>query len=74
MEIENTTNFEAKTEQKINYSLNFGILHRCVGKSFQPVVNFRKIHISGEPHDRGGSKYTQNLSFLITEHLKLATG
>ena len=24
-----------------------------------------------ELHDRGGSKYTQNLSLVITEHLKL---
>ena len=30
-----------------------------------------QIHFSAEPHDRGGSKYTQNLSFVITEHLKL---
>ena len=32
--MEITTDFEAKMEQKINYSLDFGILHRCVGKSF----------------------------------------
>ena len=30
-----------------------------------------QIHFSAEPHDRGGSKYTQTLSFVITEHLKL---
>ena len=32
------------------------------------------IHFSAEPHDRGGSKYTQNLSFVITKHLKLVSG
>ena len=41
MESKNTTNFEAKTEQKINYPLDFGSLHRRVGKSFLPVANFR---------------------------------
>ena len=40
MEIENTTNFEAKTEQKINYSADFGGLSRAVGKFFLPGTNF----------------------------------
>ena len=34
MESKNTTNFEEKTEQKINYQPNFGILPRAVGKRF----------------------------------------
>ena len=34
MESKNTTNFEAKTEQKINYPADFGGLSRAVGKFF----------------------------------------
>ena len=34
MESKNTTNFEAKTEQKINYPANFGGHSRVVGKFF----------------------------------------
>ena len=34
MEIENTTNFEAKTEQKINYPADFDGLSRAVGNFF----------------------------------------
>ena len=33
-----------------------------------------QIHFLAELHDRGGHKYTQNLSFVITEHLKLVSG
>ena len=33
-----------------------------------------QIHFSAEPDDQGGTKYTQNLSFVITEHLKLVSG
>ena len=29
------------------------------------------IHFSAKPHDQGCSKYTQNLSFVITKHVKL---
>ena len=38
--MEITTNFEAKTEQKINYLVNFGRLSRAVGKFFGPGTNF----------------------------------
>ena len=34
MESKNTTNFEAKTEQKINYPADFGRLSRAVGNFF----------------------------------------
>ena len=34
MESKKTTNFEAKTEQKINYPSDFGGLQRAVGKFF----------------------------------------
>ena len=34
MESKNTINFEAKTEQKINYPPDFGGLPRAVGKIF----------------------------------------
>ena len=33
-----------------------------------------QIYFSAEPYDREGSKYTQNLSFVISENLKLVTG
>ena len=36
MEIKNTTNFEAKTEQKINYPADFGGLSRAAGKFLDP--------------------------------------
>ena len=36
MESKITTNFEAKTEQKINYPDDFGGLPRAVGKFFDP--------------------------------------
>ena len=36
MESKNTTNFEAKTEQKINYPADFGGLSRAIGKFFDP--------------------------------------
>ena len=36
MESKNTTNFEAKTEQKINYPADFGGLPRAVGNFFDP--------------------------------------
>ena len=34
MESKKTTNFEAKTEQKINYPADFGGLSRAAGKFF----------------------------------------
>ena len=40
MEIKITTNFEAKTEQKINYPADFSRLSRAVGKFFLPGTNF----------------------------------
>ena len=40
MESKNTINFEAKTEQKINYPADFGGLSRAVGKFFWPGTNF----------------------------------
>ena len=36
MESKKTTNFEAKTEQKINYPADFGDLPRTVGIFFDP--------------------------------------
>ena len=36
MERKNTANFEAKTEQKINYPADFGGLSSAVGKFFGP--------------------------------------
>ena len=36
MESKNTTDFEAKTEQKINYPADFGGLSHAVGKFFDP--------------------------------------
>ena len=42
-----------------------GVRHTC------PT---NQIYLPAESHDRGGSKYTQNLSFVITEHLKLVSG
>ena len=62
MESKNTTNFEAKTDQKINYPPNFGGLPRGVGKIFWPETNFRvspitkrKFWVHLEPHRSGGS-------------------
>ena len=40
MERKITTNFEAKTEQNINYPADFGGLSRAVGKFFGPGTNF----------------------------------
>ena len=40
MESKNTTNFEAKTEQNINYPADFGGLSRAIGKFFWPGTNF----------------------------------
>ena len=31
-------------------------------------------HFSAELHDQGGFKYTQNLSLVITKHIKLVPG
>ena len=55
-----------------------------VSKSQGPLTQFfvgghicpptLQIHFSAEPHDRGASKYTQNLSFVIAEHIKLVQG
>ena len=41
MEIEITTNFEAKKEQKINYPPKFEVLPRAGGKFFLTETNFR---------------------------------
>ena len=43
MESKNTTNFEAKTEQKINYPADFGGLSRAVEKFFdlEPILCVR---------------------------------
>ena len=40
MESKNTTDFEAKTEQKINYPADFDGLSHAVGKFFLPGTNF----------------------------------
>ena len=36
MERKNTTNFEAKAEQNINYPADIGGIPRAVGKFFEP--------------------------------------
>ena len=45
MESKNTTNFEAKTEQKINYPANFGGLSRSVENFFDrgPILCVRQL-------------------------------
>ena len=40
MERKITTNFEAKTEQNINYPADFGGIPRAVGKFFLTETNF----------------------------------
>jgi len=39
------------------------------GGAYLPLLQFKP-----DPHDQGGSQYIQNLSFVITEHLKLVSG
>ena len=46
MESKNTANFEAKTEQKINYPADFGGLSRAIGKFFLPATNFMCLAIT----------------------------
>ena len=46
MESKNTTNFEAKTEQNINYPADFGGLSRAVRKFFSPGTNFMRSAIT----------------------------
>ena len=45
MESKNTTNFEAKTEQKINYLADFGRLPRVIGKFFdsKSILGVRQL-------------------------------
>ena len=42
------------------------------GGIYAPPTTYRQF--SPDVLIRGGSKYTQNLSFVITEHLKLVSG
>ena len=45
-----------------------------VGKgAYMPDLQLKSFFLA-EPHDQEGSKYTQNLSFIITKHIKLVLG
>ena len=44
----------------------------CGGEIYAPPTTFRQF--SPDVIIRGGSNYTLNLSFVITEHLKLVSG
>ena len=55
--------------------LEFPFFRMIISIFFNPILRGEgHSHPSAEPHDRGGSKYTQNLSYVITEHINLILG
>ena len=74
MESKITTNFEAKTEQKIDYPAYFGRLSRAVGKFLWPGTNFMcwaitklKFWVYFEPPRLYGS--AEKWIWMVGEHI-----
>ena len=65
-----------KIKNNVNVSqaeLHFNLtLFYAGGGIYAPPTTYRQF--SPDVLIRGGSKYTQNLSFVITEHIKLVPG